>query len=309
MTVRKTSTPRLLATVSAAAAWLACVSAASPIAGSNLEARVATIGYRLASAGVGRCPRRAPLTGLRLHDLTAYDQHLRQGISKRFGLTDGMGVLDLVSGAPAQRAGLVAGDEIVALNDVPVATLVLPQTGKLASYDRVEAFTDVLSAALARGGAWVTVRRNGTNGRVFIPLQEGCAIQFVVLPGSTPAAWSDGRYAAVSQGLAREAGDSELAFALAHEMAHVVLGHAEAKRPPLAGLGFGGAKTRNREREADERGMLIALDAGYNVDGAEALLQRLTSAKAGISLTHPSLVARMAAIRRVANGRGDNPKR
>jgi Zn-dependent protease with chaperone function len=222
-------------------------------------------------------------------------------VARQSGLTDGMGVMEALAGSPAQQAGLVGGDEIVALNDAAVTTLGLPRQGRVASYARVEAFTGLLDAALARGGAWLTVRRSGANRRVFIALREGCAVRFVMLPGRKAAAWSDERYAAASEALAKDAGESELAFALAHEMAHVVLGHAEAERPPLASLGFGGAKTRAREREADELGILISLDAGYDVEGAEALLQRLTRAQTGISLTHPSLTERMVAIRRVAD--------
>lgn len=272
-------------------------------AGASIPLRVATIGYRLASAGVDRCPRRAPLTGLLLHDLAAYDQRVRPSVAQQFGLTSGMGVLEVVPESPAHQAQITAGDEIIALAGVAMAALRLPPTTKDASYDRVEAFTQLLGDALARGPVKLTLRRAARTRIVVVEQHIGCAARFAVLPGETPAAWSDGSYAAVNQGLARVAGDDELAFALAHEMSHVVLGHAETKRPILAGLGIAGGQTREREREADRLGTLIALDGGFAaVNGADAFLERLVRAHGRLSLTHPSIASRLADIRGIAAG-------
>lgn len=288
------------------------VSLATPAlaeADESVALRVATIGYRLASAGIGHCHRRAPLTGLLLHDLSAYDLDLRPAASERFGLTNGIGVLAVVPGSPAQQVRIKAGDEIIALADVPVPAMDLPSAGKAASHERVGAFTGLLGEALARGPVKLRLRRAGTTRTVVVPQRMGCAARFAVLPGETPAAWSDGSYAAVSQALAQKAGDDELAFALAHEMGHVVLGHAKEKRPILASLGIAGAKTREREREADRLGTLITMEAGFSPQGAEALFDRLVSTHGHLSLTHPSVASRLAEIRRIAAGATITPGR
>ena len=83
-------------------------------------------------------------------------------------------------------------------------------------------------------------------------------------------------------------------------MAHVVLGHAQAKRPALASIGIAGGRTRAREREADRLGTLIMTDAGFEPGGAEAFLRRMGDAHGRLSLSHPSLASRMAAIRATA---------
>lgn len=260
----------------------------------SAQMRVATIGYRLAAANVTRCPRLIPLTGLILHDLGAYDADMRAAAKVRYGLDDGFGVLGVVSGSPADRAGLVAGDEIVGVADARIASLTLPAIGSRASYVRIEAFVDLLAARLRQGPVAVDVRRGAATRTVQLPAQSGCGAYLAVLPGMTPDAWSDSRYAVVTQGLADAAGDDELAFALAHEMSHVVLGHAAESHGIL---GLGGRRSRERESDADRLGLALMIAARYDPAGADALLARLARAHApAISLTHPSVRSRIAAL-------------
>jgi len=268
-----------------------------PDAGSP-QMRVATIGYRLAAANRQRCPRVEPLTGLLLHDLGSYASALRQQIAAGYGLANSVGVLGVVAGSAAAEAGLRSGDEIRALDDKP---LVLPSVGPSASYDGIAAFTDLLVERLAHGDVPLTIMRAGEPLTVTMPRRDGCAARVALLPGRRPDAWSDGRYAAVTQALAEAASDDELAFALGHEMAHVVLGHAAEPHGALTGIGIGGKRSREREREADRWGITMSLAAGYDEVGAERLLDRLAQAHAsGLSLTHPSVRARVAAIREAA---------
>jgi len=154
---------------------------------------------------------------------------------------------------------------------------------------------------LANGPVALDFLRSGQRRTVTLPQKMGCAAPVVMVPGRKPDAWSDQHYAAVTQGLAQVAGDDELAFALAHEMAHVVLGHAAEPHGALVGIGIGGKRSLDRERAADHLGILMALTAGYDEAGAEALLARFARVNApGLSLTHPSVQARVAAIRDTA---------
>ncbi len=261
------------------------------------QMRVATIGYRLASMNRQRCPRLEPLTGLLLHDLGGYDPAVRQQIASRYGLA-GVGVLGVVPGSAAADAGLRPGDDIRGLDGKPLAPV---NAGPTASYDGIALFTDMLVQRLMHGEVALTVMRAGEPLTVTLLRRDGCAARVALLPGRKPDAWSDGRYAAVTQALAEAAGDDELGFALGHEMAHVVLGHAAEPHGALTGIGIGGKRSREREREADRRGVTMSLAAGYREAGAERLLDRLANAHAsGLSLTHPSVRARIAAIRETA---------
>jgi hypothetical protein len=267
------------------------------------EMRVATIGYRLATVNAQRCGRTAPVTGLLLHELGSYDESLRAQVTARYGLGDGIGVLGVVPGSAADDAGLMTGDEIGAIGGQAIAELHLPAMHPTATYERVEAFTKIVAAQLARGPLALSIRRGGETRSVTLAPQYGCAAPVVMVEGSKPDAWSDAHYAAVTQGLVRVAGDDELAFALAHEMAHIVLDHAAEPHGSLVGLGIGGKRSRDRERAADRLGIAMTLAAGYDERGAEALLERFARVNApGISLTHPSVKARIAAIRQAAAG-------
>lgn len=271
------------------------------LAASAPEMRVAAIGYRLATTNLTRCPRAAPATGLVLHDAAAYNRAVRAEIQARYEMGSGLGVLGVVPGSAAHRVGLTAGDEIVALDGVQVGELALPAMRASATYDRVEAFEALLAAGLAKGAAVLGVRRGANMRTVSLPLVSACAARVTTVPGSKPDAWSDGRYAAVTRGLAEVADDDELAFALGHEMAHVVLGHAAETHGPLTRIGIGGRRSRDRERAADRLGIAMVIGSGYDPAGAQAFLERLSRSNgSGFSLTHPSVSARLAAMRQAA---------
>ncbi len=78
--------------------------------------------------------------------------------------------------------------------------------------------------------------------------------------------------------------DDELAFALAHEIAHVTLGHHQATG--LAGeVEASGSDACRRRREleiqADRYGALYVVRAGYRVSAAQTALHRLAEARRG----------------------------
>jgi predicted Zn-dependent protease len=122
----------------------------------------------------------------------------------------------------------------------------------------------------------------------------------------------------------------EVAFVLAHEMAHVLHGHAmervvngwmlhaAGRALPLRGWAGGlvmqqvreladRAYSREQELEADLLGARLAGAAGFDARAALRLLSRLPPAPAGTALhryfaTHPPFVERLANLRRVLRG-------
>jgi Peptidase family M48 len=91
-----------------------------------------------------------------------------------------------------------------------------------------------------------------------------CSQLLLITPGMTPNASTDGRRIKISRGvLALAAGsEDELAFVLAHEMGHLVLGHSV----------FHGSI--EKELDADSKGLEIMARAGYQPQGAIAILRR-----------------------------------
>lgn len=110
-------------------------------------------------------------------------------------------------------------------------------------------------------------------------------IAVVVTSSASTFASTNGQRIQVARGFVEFAhNDSELAFVLAHEMAHILKGH----RPVVdASVAFA------QELEADRLGFQLLMRAGYESAGAIELLRRLQgSSSASGDQMHPSFSAR-----------------
>jgi hypothetical protein len=92
----------------------------------------------------------------------------------------------------------------------------------------------------------------------------------------------------ISEGLVKVASDDELAFALGHELGHMLRGHTYALLRDRYEL----------EMEADQIGLAMAVAAGYRPEAAIDLLHRIREEQGHpfVSSTHPSEMAREQAI-------------
>jgi predicted Zn-dependent protease len=92
----------------------------------------------------------------------------------------------------------------------------------------------------------------------------------------------------ISTGMVKSASDDELAFAIGHELGHILRGHAYAfLRDPF-----------ELELEADQIGLAMAAAAGYRAQAAIGLLYRMLGERgtAAVNTTHPSEDVRTRAI-------------
>lgn len=304
----------LLALAGAAAVMTASPAEAAGLSVRQLGAeqlRVATIGYRIAAANAQSCARPEMMSGIISHDLTQYPVASRPLVSQAFSLQAGFGVLQIVPGSAADRAGLRIDDEILAVGNASVEDQPAVD-GTRQSYNREDQFAGILSAALSKGPAPLLVRREGRLLHLTIEGQAGCGGNVILSTSSNLNAWSDGNRVMVTTAMMQQAAnDDELAFVIAHEMAHNILGHAHNDPMGLFGLlGFGSARVKRMEVDADSYAVPLMNAAGYSPFGGISFLEGASHRMwwSDLSLDHPSFGRRIkivtAAIGRLPQANG-----
>ncbi|MES2441420.1 MAG: M48 family metallopeptidase [Pseudomonadota bacterium] len=271
--------------------------------------RVATIGYRLATAAPELCAKPGPVSGILLHHLAEYGRADRPGLIAQ-GLDRGPAVLAVVAGSPGESAGLVAGDVLLAVNGSPFASPAAIAANRDSEVWRplVEASETMLQDQLARGPVALSVLRQGRTLSLTLAPRTGCPLRIRLARSSQKTAVAAGPYVVVSTGLlAVAANDDELAFTIAHELAHVVLGHGQwlreqrVPRGMMRGFGRNGARVRETEAAADRLGGLLTLAARYDLARGALILDRLPPEIGfGVFKTHDSDGERIRALRALA---------
>jgi hypothetical protein len=260
------------------------------------QLRLATVGYRLGTASSHVCKSPHVQTGLVLHDLTQYSASVRPAVSAAFSLHDGIGILEVVPQSVGEQAGLLVDDEVIEVNGKSVEA---PQAVANArqSYRRMGAFLDGLAWSLRAGSVDLLVRRRGQLLHARLTGQPSCGGDAFLIDSSNLNAWSDGTKVFVTtamMGLASD--DDELAFVVAHEMAHNILGQSSRQdaRGLLGLFGFGAARARREETYADELAVPLTSAGGFRPEGAVELLASARRALWwNISLDHPGFGERI----------------
>jgi len=237
------------------------------------DLRVASIGYRLATANSTRCSVLQPQAGLLFHAREQYGPAAQAALT---GLGHKLTVLAVVAGSPADHAGILAGDAVTAI----AGQMIAPRSGHN-DYTRVAAANMMLANALAIGAVPLAIVRDGNPFTVMIEPKPGCASDFQVLPDSKVNASADGHLVSVTSALADYAADDDqLAVVIAHEMAHNILGHraqldaAKVDRGFLGKFGRNADRIRETEIDADRLSITLLAGAGYPPDAAIAFWRR-----------------------------------
>jgi beta-barrel assembly-enhancing protease len=255
------------------------------------QVRVATIGYRLEAANANRCAKPQMMTGMLLHDLSQYDPTVRPSVSQAFSLGSGFGIIQIVPGSAAQRAGLRIDDEIIAVRGVSVEDpAAVVRSGK--SYRRMEWFAGFLQGSLQNGPTELLVRRGGAPMRVTLRGEAGCGGEPSLLNSNEQNAWSDGNHVAITTGMLRLAkSDDEIAFVMAHEMSHNLLGHSHSSASQIFGA-------RRSEIVADQMAVGLMTYAGYQPNSGISFLEtaRRRFWWSSLSLDHPGFGSRIRAV-------------
>lgn len=290
---------------SALAALAVLLPATAPAqTGSSLRGddyRVTRIAYRIATAAAPYCPDKAPLSGLQFHHLADYLPPDQAGMIARFGLDRGPGVLSVVEGGPAAAAGLVAGDVILEANGVALALsrselALLPPGRARGAREAVEAR---FAAQTLRGAANLIVLRGGRHLALRLAARPGCPAQARLARSLEARAVTDRGQIVLTTALLGEVhSDDELAVIIAHELAHIVLKHADqlsqSPEPLIDVTGVRAGRVYRTEVEADRLGLRLAWAAGFDLRVAIPMWRRLYAKHDGPRLfrTHPSLRVR-----------------
>ena len=288
------------------------VAEAEAVPGREQDARVARVAYHLAIAGRARCPVRAPVLGLVIQHLSQFELGDRPGVVAAAGLDRGPGVIAVVGAAPGGRSGVRAGDVLLAIDGVaiPADTDLTRPFSPARAHARADAVSDLLDVAASHAFALSVWRDGAVLSRRVVP-ERGCPSRVELARSAQHNAFADGRHVFLTTGvLALVRDDDELAFVIAHEMAHNILGHAAVMRGGQVAHGLGrhlgksGALIRASEREADRLAGELMLDAGYDPVAGAQLLQRFGT-DLGIALfaAHDAAGTRIDAIRALAQAR------
>lgn len=271
--------------------------AESYLAGRAEDARVARITYRVSTGGRHRCPTLEPTNGIVLQHLSQFEQEDRANIIKALPLDRGPGVIALVDGAPAAKAGIRAGDVLVAVNGTPLPSE--PDVSEPFDAARAHRRGDEISNLL-ESARTVSVLRDGASRTLSIAPVPACPSRVHLARSTQRNAFADGRHVFLTTGvLALLRNDDELAFFIAHEMAHNILGHAAAMR---SGTVEGRKGVRQIESAADLLAGNLMIDAGYDPVLGAAALKRVGGTDLGLTLfaKHETAATRIAAMRTLA---------
>ncbi|WP_377701599.1 M48 family metalloprotease [Pseudoduganella sp. UC29_71] len=279
----------------------------------NLQDRLSRVSAPLLINNADLCKSMARnLLGFTAQNRYSYPGEFSEAARAVLGYGERLQVSSVLAGSGAARAGLRKGDGLVSVEgkalpggpdaESQAAEVLGPLVGKQAALD-------------------MTVARNGNNQTLKVPVTRACAIRVHLGNADNINSYADGQRVLITRGMMNFAqSDEAIAYVLAKDIAHNVLGHAGAMRnsaavgsmidnlvrtkPDLSLLiGSGGIKAVPQELDAaaDNLALYMLARAGYSIERVKPFWQRLSSqypasVMNGYTAQHPGTAARFAAI-------------
>lgn len=241
-----------------------------------LDHRLNAIGYRLTHANTPFCTTKTAQSGLLLHDVNQYPD---QAIARfALGFDGPVAVNAVAPDSPGAAAGLLPGDDILAINRVKVKDISLDDpaiTKEASAYRRIAAVNNQLDNALAQSDVTLDILRGGEQRQVTVASQLSCPSQFQIEVNAERGASADGRIVSVTSRMAEYfLNDDEFATVVAHELAHNLLKHRDQLDAQKVNRGFFGqfgksaGRIKSAEIEADRLSVWLMANAGYDPQAA-----------------------------------------
>jgi hypothetical protein len=231
-----------------------------------------------------------------------------------FGMDERLQVTNVLAGSGAAKAGLKAGDGLVAAGGKPLPTGPHALAGAGAVFGPLVSTQATIPLAIERGGS---------ARQIAIPVTRACAFAVEMGNADNVNSYADGNRVVVTRGMMNfTQGDDEVAYVLAAGLAHNLLGHAAAQRSAatLASMidnltrvkpddslliGSGGIKAMPADADAaaDRLSLYLLARAGYDIDGVDDFWKRLAASYPatvlnGYTANHPGITARLAAMQK-----------
>lgn len=225
------------------------------------DARLQSIGWGLAQANAPFCADAPPGIGLMLLDAANFRDP--PAIRAALGLSGDIAVGAVAANSPAGRAGLRAGEAVLAIDGEPMDALASAAPGdplRLAGlHQRIE------QALAARGAITLTL----ADRAITLIGEAACASRFELALSGRRAVAEGSRVVIGRDALNANPQDAEAAVIVAHELAHNVLRH----RVRLEAGGRLTAEVRRTEREADRLAVWLMANAGHDPHAALRLAE------------------------------------
>ena len=280
------------------------------------QARLDRLSYPILAAAVPLCGAETRGgAGFRYASLHSFEKEWRQAAANAFGMNDSVQVVAVTPGSPADRAGLRAGDRILALNAEPTVP------GEVDLDALVRMFEQVSTGGMR--SMILEIGRAGDPQQIQVNMETVCSYPARVVSDGALNAYADGEAIYITNSMMRFAEDDELRAIIGHELAHNAMGHIKAQKKNVllgallgalgdvamasAGYNSGGyyaaqgaqlgamSFSQDFEREADYVGLYALALAGYDLASAPTLWRHMAQANPetiGLAFSHPTSAER-----------------